>query len=747
MSSTIIDFEYCALAVYRNGLVCFIPSLICCEKIFAILHMPICRSTSNNRYDSSSNSDSDSDAKTQIDNLGRKITKKKTRRTLGRSIRGKNNYKISINSRYSIMQRHIERKERERLVGLDNNKSVGSEVVFEDPNWWHHLNSVKSIGLAAMLVEREQTLGDFVNQADGDDGGDLARYSNSGIVMSNRRSNESLPTTPPRTPPPSSLIPKYLSHSVSAPNLHLLKKKQEGGVVKDIDLEMAITDSGEGKKLQFNVLEYHDALNCLVSHVTQTNRRVHLENLSSCIGFTQNPNSFGSDGDLSFFKERRRLLYLKRDKALKKFETDTHALGLEEGRGIGFLQPELTSVVVRDQRSHAYQLLTVGDPTTTIECCTEAWQGENSTISSLNATKKKALLEVINNWSLADLSVSAFAYSPVPFTMERRIDKLAAGRDKQSIFLIDNEIGGGAKGAALDAAITTEDDDRGGRETEGEKNDTERSDKESISAKEDWNLMKNQIFLGLLGSTTTPRKDIAPLISQLNSAGVRFIFFSPRNMRRSKSIAIKMGIDVSFNCAISLRELEQEESVDKYRMTSNYADWDVNAQMPHGVKDIKNHLREIDNVPLLVSLFTDATHKTTTEMIEVLGDYGDTVLSVGSSHRIRNAQIFRASDLSIGVDLLLEEYKRGRMGEVEEGRAGEGQVTNSEGLMANDIRFASAIICHNCIFNFPGISIVSRLADIISEGRASFAAAVAGSYLFVSIGLSLNILVFFFSCR
>ena len=50
-------------------------------------------------------------------------------------------------------------------------------------------------------------------------------------------------------------------------------------------------------------------------------------------------------------------------------------------------------------------------------------------------------------------------------------------------------------------------------------------------------------------------------------------------------------------------------------MVSNYADWDVNAKLPHGVDDVRKHLEEVDNVPLLVSLFTDVSKETTKEMV------------------------------------------------------------------------------------------------------------------------------------
>lgn len=93
-----------------------------------------------------------------------------------------------------------------------------------------------------------------------------------------------------------------------------------------------------------------------------------------------------------------------------------------------------------------------------------------------------------------------------------------------------------------------------------------------------------------------------------------FVFMSPRNMRLTKEIASQMGIDIAWNAAISLRPLHEGEE-DKHRMISNYADWDVNAKLPHGIESVKRHLQEVDNVPLLVSLFTDVTKITTMQMV------------------------------------------------------------------------------------------------------------------------------------
>jgi hypothetical protein len=133
-------------------------------------------------------------------------------------------------------------------------------------------------------------------------------------------------------------------------------------------------------------------------------------------------------------------------------------------------------------------------------------------------------------------------------------------------------------------------------------------------ASTEWSMLQNQIFLGILGSLVIPRSETQGLLRTLQDAGVRFVYFSPRNMRRQKEIASQMGIDVAWNCAISLRTLVQGEE-DKHRMISNYADWDVNAKLPHGIESVRKHLKDVDNVPLLVSLFTDATKDTTTEMV------------------------------------------------------------------------------------------------------------------------------------
>jgi hypothetical protein len=167
-----------------------------------------------------------------------------------------------------------------------------------------------------------------------------------------------------------------------------------------------------------------------------------------------------------------------------------------------------------------------------------------------------------------------------------------------------------------------------------------------------WPYVRQQIFLGIAASSVPVKHDVSDFREDLTNAGVRFIYFSPRNMRRSKPVAEKIGIEFDWNCAISLRDLDGGEALDPHRAISSYGDWDFHAKMPHGVEAIKKHLIEVDNVPLLVSLYTDATPRTIDQMVHVFQDYGEVIMSVGSAYREHNQQIFNSSDVAVSVGVV-----------------------------------------------------------------------------------------------
>lgn len=64
------------------------------------------------------------------------------------------------------------------------------------------------------------------------------------------------------------------------------------------------------------------------------------------------------------------------------------------------------------------------------------------------------------------------------------------------------------------------------------------------------------------------------------------------------------------------------------------------AGLPVGIGNVRPHLENVDNVPLLVSLFTDCVREATQEMMHIMQDYSEVVLSIGSSLNPKNIDVF-----------------------------------------------------------------------------------------------------------
>jgi hypothetical protein len=451
------------------------------------------------------------------------------------------------------------------------------------------------------------------------------------------------------------------------------------------------------------------AVRSLVRLVCTEKRSKQLRALAECIGFSTEPNNSGPRGDISPFEERLRLQVLSSQLYCERLSGDAHERSSEQSRWWGLIRPDSTSVIVQDARTGAYQLLTIGDPLVVTSLCNEAWQGEISTILPLAAMDKQTIAETSKNWKLADLDVAAFSYAPVPHTLEARLKEEHLQGTHPTLYLLDHTSPHGQPSLHKDKAVSP-----------------------------DWALIRNQIFLGVLGALIVPRREIIKLLNTLSDAGVRFVYFSPRNMRRQKELASQMGIDVAWNCAISLRPLGRGEE-DPHRMTSGYGDWDVNAKLPHGVEAVRHHLEEVDNVPLLVSLYTDATKARTKEMVEIFQQYSDTVVVVGLSHLPWNGDIFSVADIAVGIDVLNNVGTDSKDG-------GNNSPSAGSKMLAFELEFVSAISSHACAFRFVGAASLSHLSDIIEVGRAALAGSTAAAVFLVSSSLSFSFFALFSVC-
>ncbi|KAF4012895.1 hypothetical protein G4228_003590 [Cervus hanglu yarkandensis] len=207
--------------------------------------------------------------------------------------------------------------------------------------------------------------------------------------------------------------------------------------------------------------------------------------------------------------------------------------------------------------------------------------------------------------------------------------------------------------------------------------------------------LSGQIFMGMVSSQYQARLDIVRLIDGLVNACIRFVYFSLEDELRSKVFAEKMGLETGWNCHISLTPngdmpgseippsspshagslhddlnqasrddveglllMEEEGHSDLISFQPTDSDLpsfleDCNrAKLPRGIHQVRPHLQNIDNVPLLVPLFTDCTPETMCEMIKIMQEYGEVTCCLGSSANLRNSCLFLQSDVSIALDPL-----------------------------------------------------------------------------------------------
>lgn len=76
------------------------------------------------------------------------------------------------------------------------------------------------------------------------------------------------------------------------------------------------------------------------------------------------------------------------------------------------------------------------------------------------------------------------------------------------------------------------------------------------------------------------------------------------------------------------------------------------AKLPRGIENIRPHIEHVDNVPLLVSLFTDCTPEATLEMVRIMQEYGEVVGCIGSAASLYNLPVFLQADCSIALEPL-----------------------------------------------------------------------------------------------
>ncbi|KAN0019353.1 hypothetical protein ACTFIU_002561 [Dictyostelium citrinum] len=153
-------------------------------------------------------------------------------------------------------------------------------------------------------------------------------------------------------------------------------------------------------------------------------------------------------------------------------------------------------------------------------------------------------------------------------------------------------------------------------------------------------LQMNQIFIGMAGMKVLPKSHANHFVEVLRAAGIRFVYFSNEDRRTSNSFVNKLGLETDWNCCISLRDPAPNEVIVP----------DGPSRLPKGISSIRQHLEEVDNVPLLVPMFSDCNKANTKEMIKILQENGEVVCCIGSALNYENTSIFCQSDLAFSLE-------------------------------------------------------------------------------------------------
>ncbi|XP_077481266.1 transmembrane protein 94 isoform X2 [Stigmatopora argus] len=335
----------------------------------------------------------------------------------------------------------------------------------------------------------------------------------------------------------------------------------------------------------------------------------------------------------------------------------------------------LISLFVRDASSDCIQMLSHGSADLILDVCTDFWDGTD--IYPLSGSDRKKILDFYQRACLSGYC-SAFAYKPMQGSISNQFNgkcvELVSG---PSLF------------SGLELSLTTPKKLTSSRNSWS----SDEGIGEVMECDEDAQALSGQIFMGMVSSQFQARLDTVQLIDALITACIRFVYFSIEDELRSKVFAEKMGLETGWNCHITLtsngdgpceaapsspchgslhEDLNQDsrdeaegpllpEEVVHLDMSSfQPTDSDVpsfledcnRAKLPRGIHQVRPHLKNIDNVPLLVPLFTDCTPDTMLEMIKIMQENKEVTCCLGSAANFRNSQLFLQSDLSIALDPL-----------------------------------------------------------------------------------------------
>lgn len=330
-------------------------------------------------------------------------------------------------------------------------------------------------------------------------------------------------------------------------------------------------------------------------------------------------------------------------------------------KNIDFEMPVLSSSIYayRKSRFENYDLssqethmFSVGHLELTMDQCLDYWNGESLCILSDNVESK--IYDFYQNAIMNDMQCIAFSYKPIRTDEYSKLLNVDQDTSNEKMCYIDLDppceysIDSVSSSSSSIHSENSSDSDKTDysekriRRRQLVKSQVSQNAKDSINpSNEIMNMINNQVFLGAAVGTHNPKKDVCDFIEDLKLAGIRFVYFSTKSVKESKAFAERLGLETDWNTCIRLTFDNNEDEMDDHY---------IKARLPRGVDKVREHLENVDDIPLQVSLFADCNSYATTEMIKIYQEYGEVVCCISNSSNRSNISALSQADISLAVE-------------------------------------------------------------------------------------------------
>ncbi|CAI2180491.1 8935_t:CDS:10 [Funneliformis geosporum] len=318
--------------------------------------------------------------------------------------------------------------------------------------------------------------------------------------------------------------------------------------------------------------------------------------------------------------------------------------------------PSMVSSIYEEEGQSGYQLLSDGNIEIILDNCSDFWDGQR--LQAMSEEIENKIYDFYENSVINDMQCIAYAYRPINVENHKRIPFLKDSPNETcgTYIVLPNP-------PEIDQIAEEEENDDldlslsqivrlkrlKADQLEAKLHDF-LFDENTISSQDEerfyHEVIQGQIFLAMATLCHQPKLDVCNFIEDLNSAGIRFVYFSPTAERESKAYGERLGLETDWNSCILLSSPGDENSFGDGYLESH----DIKARLPRGIDNIREHLEEVDDIPLHVSLFAECTPETTREMIKIFQDYGEVVCCIGSALNASNTHSFAVADVSVAME-------------------------------------------------------------------------------------------------